>query len=268
MPLPPRLKIFPDRRQLAAALAVQVAEAGAASFQARGRFRVALSGGSLMDILAPVLSAAPLQERIDWRAWHVFWTDERCVPPGSPDSNSGAARRLLLGRVGIPGGQIHAVEDRGSPDDSARAYEAVMRGILRVQPGAFPRFDLILLGLGEDGHTASLFPGHPALRESRRWVVPVVNAPKPPPVRVTMTLPVLNHARHVVFVAAGSGKAGVVAAVFRPGSRPPGLPAQMIRPVEGELHGFIDRAAAAGLRMHPPLPGETFRAGREGGGLR
>jgi len=196
-----------------------------------------------MDMLAPALSAAPFRDRIDWSTWHVFWADERWVPPSSPDSNFGLARRLLLSRVGVSEEHIHAVDDSKSPDETARAYEAKIRRTLHVETSAFPRFDLVLLGLGEDGHTASLFPGHPALKETRRWVVPVLDAPKPPPVRVTLTLPVINHARCVIFAATRAGKERVVSKVFHPGKEQTSLPGRLVNPAEGELIWFLDRQA-------------------------
>jgi len=263
----PDICVFADRRALATALSSYVAQAAQASSVARGRFCIAFSGGSLMDLLAPALVAPSLRERIDWSTWHVFWVDERWVPPSSPDSNFGLARRLLLSRVRIPEEQIHAVDDSNSPDETARAYEAKIRRTLPVETDALPRFDMILLGLGEDGHTASLFPGHPALRESRRWVVPVFNAPKSPPVRVTMTLPVINAARHVVFVAAGSGKAGIVAEVLHPAAGRPNLPTRMVKPTDGELHWFVDQDAA-GKSTLAPVGDRSSVTGEEGSRLR
>jgi 6-phosphogluconolactonase len=262
----PDIRIFTDRQELATALSSHVAQAAQASSIARGRLCVALSGGSLMDMLASALVAPSLRDRIDWSIWHVFWVDERWVPPSSPDSNFGHARRLLLSRVGIPEEQIHAVDDSKSPDETARAYEAKIRRTLPVETGAFPRFDLVLLGLGEDGHTASLFPAHPSLQESRRWVIPVFNAPKPPPVRVTMTLPVINSARQVVFVAAGSGKARVVSEVLHSAAERPGLPASMVRPTNGELRWFIDQAAAS-MPSLAPVANQSFGTDEEGSGI-
>lgn len=263
----PDIQIFADRRALATALSFHVAQAAQASSAACGRFCVALSGGSLMDMLAPALFAQSLRERIDWSTWHVFWIDERWVPHSSPDSNFGLARRLLFSRVGIPEQRIHAVDVSKSPDETACAYEARIRRTLSVETGALPRFDMVLLGLGEDGHTASLFPGHPALRESRRWVVPVFNAPKPPPVRVTMTLPVINAARQVAFVVAGSDKAGVVAEVLHPAAGRLDLPARMVKPTDGELHWFVDQNAA-GVSNLAPVGNRSSMTGEEGSRLR
>lgn len=197
-----------------------------------------------MDMLAPALVALSLRERIDWSTWQVFWADERWVPPDSPDSNFGLVSRLLFGRVDIPEEQIHAVDYAKTPDEAARTYEAKIRSILDVEAETFPRFDLVLLGLGEDGHTASLFPGHPALLESRRWVMSVYDAPKPPPVRITLTLPVINCARRVVIAATGAGKAAIVAEVLRTPARRPDLPARMVKPTDGERYCFVDKDAA------------------------
>ncbi len=258
MALRPKISIFPDRRELTAALSAYVAQTAAASSRARGRFCVALSGGSLMEMLAPALSKPPLRDRIDWSAWHVFWADERWVPHSSPDSNSDVARKRLFSHVAIPEERLHCVDDSQSPDDTAQAYESEMRNVFQVETGAFPRFDLVLLGLGEDGHTASLFPGFPALKEARRWVVPVFNAPKPPPVRVTLTLPVINYARSVVFVAAGAGKANILTKVLDPKRAQSKLPAKRVKPSDGELHWFVDQAAAAGALNHPLMAVEAF----------
>lgn len=247
----PDIQIFADQRTLATALCQYVALAAHASSIARGRFCVALSGGSLMNLLAPALVASSLRERFDWSAWHVFWVDERWAPTSSPDSNFGLAHGLLFSRVSVPEANIHAVDDSKSPEETARGYEDRIRKSLFVKADTLPRFDLVLLGLGEDGHTASLFPGHSALLENRRWVVPVFDAPKPPPIRVTMTLPVINAARRVVFVAAGPHKAGIVAEVLHPSAGLRSLPARMVKPTNGELLLFVDQDAAGGSNLAP-----------------
>lgn len=243
----PEVNVYSNRDKLSSALAAYVARQAAVAVARRGRFCVALSGGSLMDIIGPPLVTMPWSAAIDWTAWHIFWADERWVPKDSPDSNYHHADRRFLTHVGIPVEQIHAADDSFDPAETAGAYEDVMRNVLEAESGRWPRFDLILLGIGADGHTASLFPNHPALRETQSWVVPVMDAPKPPPIRITMTLPVINNARSVLFVAAGDKKAKILSRVFNPNGKKPVLPSQLVNPSDGELGWFLDRAAAADL---------------------
>jgi 6-phosphogluconolactonase len=236
---------------LGQAAAKQVAELSAQAIKARGRFTVALSGGSLPKLLCPPLTEEPLRSQVDWPAWHVFWADERLVPLNHADSNFRLARVYLFNQVNIPVAQVYPVDDSFDPPVTADAYQAVLGQVFEPSPGQPPRFDLILLGMGEDGHTASLFPHHPLLAETGRWVAALTDSPKPPPERITLTLPVLNNARHVAFITAGSSKAGVLARVMR-GDAPPGeLPAQMVQPGQGDLTWFVDQAAAAGLSQNP-----------------
>jgi len=245
MDLRPKVNIYANRDALSAALSAHVVRLAAKAFEERGRFRVALSGGSLMDIIIPSLSSNPLRDTVNWSSWHVFWADERWVPWSSPESNYGVAAQRFFCRVSIPDEQIHVADDSRSPSETAQAYESAIARVFKLESGrGTPRFDLILLGIGEDGHTASLFPNHPVLNETRRWVVPVLDAPKPPPIRITMTLPVINNARNIVFVAAGPGKANILSKVLNPNGNQPELPAQRVNPSEGELQWFIDRAAA------------------------
>ncbi|MFO7876958.1 MAG: 6-phosphogluconolactonase [Desulfovermiculus sp.] len=242
-----RVNIFPEQKDISKALASKVAEVAEQAAKARGRFTVALSGGSLLDILSPPLITNPLQSLIHWTSWEVFWADERCVPLLSPDSNFAAANRLLFKHVGIPWEQIHAIDDTLAPREAARAYQSTIKEILQVPNGQLPRFDLILLGMGQDGHTASLFPGHDILQEKQKWVAPVFDAPKPPAERITLTLPVINQAREVIFVVTGAGKASALRAVFDdqdPGHR---LPASLVNPAHGHLTWFVDEAAAEQL---------------------
>jgi 6-phosphogluconolactonase len=241
----PTVNIFADRDALSIALADHVVRLANMAILSRGRFCVALSGGSLMDILGPPLSDSPLRDTVNWSGWHVFWVDERWVPRDSPASNYGLAQRQLFNRVRIPAKQVHASDDSRSPIETARAYESAMATVFQPEADPMPRFDLVLLGIGEDGHTASLFPSHPATDETRRWVVPVFGSPKPPPIRISLTLPVINNARQVVFVAAGSGKANILSKVLNYTVPQPQLPARRVNPSTGELQWFIDRAAAA-----------------------
>ena len=221
MNLKPKINIYADRNALSAALSANVAHLAAKSSGERGRFCVALSGGSLMDIIIPYLSSNPLRSTVNWSSWHVFWADERWVPWNSPESNYGIAARQFFSRVSIPDEQIYAADDSLSPSETAKAYELLLAKKFQPGAGQVPRFDLMLLGLGEDGHTASLFPNHPVLDETRRWVVPVLDAPKPPLIRITMTFPLINNSRNVFFVAAGPGKANILSKLLNPNGMKP-----------------------------------------------
>ncbi len=242
------LHIFSTSQELGQAAAIHVSHLSEQAIAAQGRFTVALSGGSLPKLLCPPLVAEPLRTQIDWSAWYVFWADERCVPLTDAESNYRLAREYLFEHVNIPPGQIYALADSLDPAAAAAAYQTSLTQVFQAEAGQLPRFDLILLGMGEDGHTASLFPGHPLLQETERWVAPIFDSPKPPPERITLTLPVIKNARQVAFVAAGAGKADILSRVLGTDASSDLLPAQMVQPVEGELHWFVDEAAAADLR--------------------
>ena len=248
MTLSTKINIHPTIEKLSAAAAGRVALLAAQATKKQGRFTVALSGGSLMELVGPQLVASPLCAEVDWSAWHVFWVDERCVPLTSPESNYGIADQLLFRHVRIPSSQVHPVDSALGAFKAAEAYESVLKEEFRPGADRFPRFDLVLLGVGEDGHTASLFPDSPLLCETRRWAAPVLDAPKPPPERVTLTLPVINNARHVLFVAAGVGKKSILFEVLGPGPHRPRLPVELVGPSDGDLQWFVDEAAAANLR--------------------
>lgn len=219
------------------------------SIAARGRCVVALSGGSTPRALFQLLAAAPYRDAVDWRRVYVAWGDERCVPPDHADSNYRLARETLLDRVAVPADQVLRMPAEMSDHESvAAAYETTLRQLFageRVDAG-FPRFDLIHLGLGVEGHTASLFPGSAAPRETMRWVAaPYVE--KLHDHRLTLTLPVLNNAREVVFLVAGTEKADIVRRVNADPPEKPVLPAAAVRPVDGHLLWLVDRAAASSL---------------------
>jgi 6-phosphogluconolactonase len=243
----PKVNVYTSRVKLSSDLAVHVAELAAMACAQRKGFYIALSGGSLIDILSTGLCAQPLRDTIDWSNWHVFWADERWVPWNSPASNYGLARDQFFSRVNIPPEQIYAIDNSTDPAATAKIYASVLAKVFRPQSGRMPRFDVILLGVGEDGHTASLFPDHPLPAETSDWIIPVLDAPKPPPVRITMTLPLINNARNIFFVAFGSGKADILSKVLKPKSWQQELPARQVKPSGGELQWFIDQAAAANL---------------------
>ena len=212
----PEMEVFPGPGDLSAALAERVAALAAAALAERGGFRIAIPGGSVMGLLAQGFAG----QAADMGRWDWFWVDERCVGREDPRSNAGEAERGWLSRRAVPPERVHAMDGGRGPEAGARDYEAELGRVSGSGPGEWPRLDLVVLGLGEDGHVASLFPGHPALEETRRRVVPVRGAPKPPPERITMTLPLLNHAREVWVVAAGAAKAAVAAMrPFSPGAR-------------------------------------------------
>lgn len=244
--MPPVFDIFTDCEALASALAIRVAAIAAEAAAARGAFRIAIPGGSVVAFLARGLA----QVKLEPAAWHVFWADERCVPLADPRSNARLAQVELLDRLRIPPARQHVIEGSLGPEAAAAAYEEDLKAAFGAR--GLPVFDLVLLGLGEDGHIASLFPGQPALAETTRWAAPVWNAPKPPPERVTLTLPVLNQARHIFVAAAGDGKAEAVAQCFaRPAADAAPLPARHLAPAAGELRWLLDRAAAAQLQETP-----------------
>ncbi len=245
--LTPQLHVLPTIEELGEAAAVHVSRLSAEAVAARERFIVALSGGSLIRLLCPPLVTESRRSQIEWSAWHVFWADERCVPLTDADSNYRVARETLFDLVNIPQTQIHPIDDTLDPVAAAGSYQSELARTFRPGVNRVPRFDLILLGVGEDGHTASLFPGHPLLEDRERWVVPVLDSPKPPPERITLTLPVINAGRQVVFLAAGGGKAAVLRQLLDTGVPPGALPAQMVRPAEGEVHWFVDEAAGGNL---------------------
>jgi 6-phosphogluconolactonase len=215
--------------------------AAASAIGASGRFAVALSGGATPQGLYRLLAAAPYASGVDWSRVHVFWGDERCVPPDDPASNYRMAREAFLSRVPIAPERVHPVPTVDlSPEDSARRYERDLQSFHggATLDAAKPLFAAILLGLGDDGHTASLIPGHPALAERRRWVVPVAGAR--PEVRITLTIPVLGSSRSTAVLVSGSGKRH---ALGRALAADLALPTTAIQPA-GQWIWLADQAAA------------------------
>jgi 6-phosphogluconolactonase len=196
--------------------------------------------------MGELLAVSPHRDRVPWDRLEVFWGDERWVPESDPESNAGVARRTFLDRVPVEPQRIHPFPTVGlEPTEAATAYEATLRAVLGIAEDV-PRFDLVLLGMGDDGHTASLFPGTAALRE--RAALAVANhVPKLDTTRLTLTVPVLNAGREIVFLVGGSGKAETLAAVLEGPARPNDLPSQLIRPSDGRLIWLVDRDAAARL---------------------
>jgi 6-phosphogluconolactonase len=235
-----RIEIFPDAGALARAAAAAFAALAREAVAARDRFIVALAGGTTPRALYQQLAAAH-REDCPWPRVHVFLGDERFVPPGDPASNDRMVRETLLDPAGVPDAQRHPFPvERGDPEAVARAHDAALRAFFGPSG---PAFDLVLLGLGADGHTASLFPRSPALRLRARWVA-AVEAPVPPRARLTLTLPAINAAARVWFLVTGEAKAEALRQTLHGPRRPLLWPAQAVHPVRGEVVWWVDRAAA------------------------
>jgi len=257
----PTLIVASSKQVLPKHLNAAILKIASEAIKARGVFTIALSGGSLASFLSDLEEAFD-KINIDplWHCWHVILADERCVLSTNPDSNLGALKPEFLSLVPIPENQIHGINEsklQESTENIAEDYELVVKQVLSLSGG---QLDLAVLGFGPDGHTCSLFPDHPLLKEKTKWVAPIENSPKPPPMRITLTFAVLNeHTRHVVFCGAGGSKAPILRDVFTSvgqpdpgylvgdGSRhnvtiktPPPYPCAMVRPnVPGDESSLI-----------------------------
>ncbi|MFC1595287.1 6-phosphogluconolactonase [Gemmatimonadota bacterium] len=241
--LRPRLEIFPDLESMSRAAALFIGERLRLAVDERGRASVALSGGSTPRRLYQLL-ASPSEPALPWKHIHLFWGDERWVPADDPESNYALARETIMDAIDLPRENIHPVPtDSITAGDGAARYEEEVRTFFASSDGSgdSPTFDLVHLGVGEDGHTASLFPDDPALGETGRWVVPVTSPPwRPPRERVTFTLPLINSARTVLFTASGSAKREVVRSiVLDRGDGEKRYPAAMVNAIE-DLVWYVD----------------------------
>jgi 6-phosphogluconolactonase len=208
---------------------------------ANGRFGVALSGGHTPRRTYELLAQSPWRDQVAWGQVHVFWGDERCVPPDDARSNYRMTREALLDHVPLPATQVYRIRGELAPAKAAAEYQTLLEKFFQGGP---PRFDLVFLGLGDNGHTASLFPGTPVLEEKTRWAAEVYVAEQNL-YRVTLTAPLLNQAAVVAFLVAGADKAKVLQEVRTGPFEPQRLPAQLIQPANGQLLWLVDRAAAA-----------------------
>jgi 6-phosphogluconolactonase len=242
----PGVRVCRDVAALTHAAARQFVDWAWQAIARDGKFSVALSGGHTPLGLYADLATPEFRAQVDWPRVHLFWGDERAVPPDHPDSNYGAARRELLLKVPIPPINVHRMEaERANIGRAAHDYEEILRHNLELDDHGFPRFHLILLGMGVEGHTASLFPGSRTLRNTSRWVSTPLVA-KLGARRMTLTLPVINAAERVLFLIAGSDKAELVKQVIEGTTEPP-VPAQLVQPRNGERYFLLDEAAAAFL---------------------
>ena len=236
--------VQPNGAQFALTAAGMIAAASLISIEQRGAFNVALAGGSTPG---PVYELLVEDSNIDWKRCRVFWSDERCVPPDHADSNYRMARETLLDRLPAPPGLVARMPGELPPDQAASAYEGTIRETVPTDEPGIPRFDLILLGMGDDGHTASLFPGSEALNETDRLVATdyVVNFNAH---RLTFTYPLLNAGRHVLILVSGASKAVTLKAVLTGPHKPNALPVQGVQPATGQFRWLVDADAAQCIR--------------------
>ncbi len=240
-----QLHVTPNIESLARVAAERIVAWIGEELALRGKASLVLSGGGTPRAVYELLGAAERRDRIDWARVHLFWGDERCVGPSMPDSNFRMANEAFLNRIAIPESNIHRILGERPPQEGARLYDGEVRKVLAPLPGQMPQFTLVLLGLGEDGHTASLFPGSTALQERSR-ISTEVYVERLKTSRVTMTLPALNSALRILFLVSGVTKAGITQEVLE--GDVPQYPAQLINPRSGNLYWLLDEGAASELR--------------------
>lgn len=239
----PDIQTAKDRSALAEIAADLFLRLAKGALQLRQTAFFALSGGSTPRDMYKLLAQTPYRESLPWNALHLFWADERCVPATDRASNFGTARQDFLQALGIPTQHLHPMPTEPASDDAALAYEKLLKDTVPLAPNGVPRLDAVFLGMGEDGHTASLFPGDTALKEDGRWVLPVRGG-SPSVDRYTMTLPMVNNARHVVFLVSGIHKAPTIKQVLADDGNSV-LPARLVQPLHGSLTWLLDAKAAS-----------------------
>ena len=254
-------QVYPSSEEMALASAQLFAERVQQAAATRGIARIAISGGSTPKATFKILAdpTQPFLHAVPWNKLQLYWVDERCVGPDDPDSNYGMTRDLLLSKVPILPDNVFRMEGELDPDEAASRYESVLRNSMKLEGAESPAFDLLTLGMGPDGHTASLFPQTAALDEMGRLVVANHVAQKET-WRITLTWPVINQAGEVAFEVEGAGKAEILAEVLTGPRDPERLPSQLIRPASGKLLFLLDEAAAAELPV-PTDSGVGYRVG-------
>ncbi len=247
-PIQVTYQVWPTAADLALASAKLFATKVEEAVKKRGVARVAISGGSTPQAAFRILAdpAQPFASTIPWDKLQLYWVDERCVAPEHPESNYGVCKALLLDHVAIPDGNVHRMEGELDPEQAASRYESVLRNSMKLEGAESPAFDLLLLGMGDDGHTASLFPHTEGLHEMGRLAI-ANHVPQKDTWRISLTWTVINQAAEVAFDIGGAAKTAIVAEVFTGPRDPERLPSQLIRPSNGRLLLQLDEAAAAKL---------------------
>ena len=244
------LSVFINPVKVAVAAAEFIIERSASAIKSKGRFSLVLAGGSTPETSYSFLADMSKDYGLNWSHIYIFWGDERCVPPQHPDSNFRMASKALLDHVPIPKENIFRMQGEVIPDKAAIAYEKAIRTFFSIDPNSMgeslPSFDLILLGLGEDGHIASLFPKSPSLNETKKWVIAVDHTQPPPPIipRLTLSLPLINAANEILFLATGQNKARIFQKTLKD-SKEENLPVQLIQPSNGRIFWYVDQSAAS-----------------------
>ena len=245
------IAIYDDKHTLSQHAAEYIMRIAKEAIDLHGHFTIALTGGTTPGEVYSLIGSEPFRSQIDWQLVDIFWGDERCVPHNSPESNFYLAQEVLLDKIAIPKSQIHPMPaDQLDREAASQAYSIEMQNTFDTN--GIPSFDLIHLGMGPEGHTASLFPHQVSLHEKHRLVMPV-SVPKPPPDRLTFTPPLLNAARNVLFLVTGSEKADALHAVLEGEYQPDEYPAQIVRPINGEVVWMLDKDAAKNLRANNPM---------------
>ncbi len=241
-----KIKIFHDADELATSLAADFQNVVNEAAKRNNEIYIALSGGSTPALFFQKLASAPYRENIAWQNVHFFWSDERCVPPDDSDSNYGMTKNYLLDHVAIPVENIHRIFGENAPQDEAKRYASeINQWLPRVQNG-WPEFDWILLGMGTDGHTASIFPGLDVL-EDRTHICAVATHPEIGQKRITLTLPAINQAKRITFLVTGINKAPVIAQILCADQVNMLLPASFVKPDSGILEWYLDQAAGKSI---------------------
>lgn len=238
------LHIYKSPDEVSKALAAWITEAIETTLEKQDRFTWAVTGGNSPKQLYELLAASPYRERINWSKLHIFWGDERAVPFTDDRNNAKMTFEHLLNKVPVVREQVHIMDTSLSPDESAKAYEAILHQYFKTEG---PSFDLVLNGMGDDGHTLSLFPYTPVIHEKQAWVSSFyLDAQKM--YRITLTAPIVNRAKKIAFIAYGTNKSNALFEVLNGARNVDLYPSQIIQPVSGELNWFVDEAAAGRLQ--------------------
>jgi len=241
-----QLKIFPSQTDLVREATIRIVSILQSGIRASGSVSLVLCGGGTPRSVYELLASDAFSGQIEWGKVHLLWGDERCVPPNAPDSNYRMVNETMIRKIPIPMANVHRIPSERLPQEAALAYQAEIRKLFQLREKELPRFTLVLLGLGEDGHTASLFPNTSALQERAKLVTEVfVESLKAS--RITLTLPVINNAQNIIFLITGKPKAGILSNVID--ADVPQYPANMISPASGSLTWMVDRDAASQIQL-------------------